>query len=187
VAGEDAGVPGRGWRPGHQPFRSLEGGQRADLVAGDPAVAAQAGQQLSGPTRLGVRVHPAQRVLNQLDRSLGGAAEGNRLGRPGQQIDQGQSRRLAGLRHPLPQLEGSLVVARRLGKGVGMFGGQPGPDSGCQGLRRFAGCVPMGGELGCGHSRRGVGQFGQLGQHPGKGGVEAGPLARQQVGVDDLP
>jgi hypothetical protein len=83
VAGEDAGVLGRGRCPCHQPFRSLEGGQHADLIGGDPAVVAQAGQQLGGPDRVGVCVHPAKRILDQLDRSLGGAAEGNRLGRPG--------------------------------------------------------------------------------------------------------
>ena len=68
-------------------------------------------------------------------------------------------------------------MARRLSKGVGTVGGQSGLDPGCQGLGRFAGCIPVGGEFGRGHSRRGVGQLGQFGERLGEGGVEASPLA----------
>ena len=130
--GEHAGALGRRWRPGQQPLRLLEGGQRAGLVAGDPAVIAQAGQEHGGPDRLVGRVHPAERILNQLDGTLHRAGESGRLGRAVEQVDPVQARRAAGLGHPLPQLQGALVMVAGLGEGVGAFGGQAGLDPGRQ-------------------------------------------------------
>ena len=187
ASAEHAGDLGRGWRPGHQPLGLREGGQRAGFVAGDPAVGPQAGQQDRGPDRLGDRVHLAEGVLEQPDRVPGRAGEGDRLGRPGQQLDPVQSGWPARVGHPLPQLQRALVVPGGLGEGAGALGGQPGLDPGRQRPGGLTGRVPMGGQLGGGHRRCAGGQVRLLGQGVGVAGVQPGPLAGQQVSVHDLP
>jgi hypothetical protein len=77
-------------------------------------------------------------------------------------------------------------MAGRLRESVGALGGPTGLDPGQQGLECLAGRVPVDGQLGGQHRWRGADQLGPLGEGVGVGGVEPGPFAGQQVGIDQL-
>jgi hypothetical protein len=146
-------------------------------------VEGQALGELAGHQRVGGRVDLGQGAPDQSHRPVGGASVGGRLPRPGQQL---------GLVHPdpslgragaLPQLKGPLELALGLGEGVGPLGGQAGLDRRRQGPLQVVGGVPVPGQLG-GQPRVTVPVRGrQGGREPG---VQAGPLPRQQLGVDRL-
>ena len=108
-----------------------------------------------------------------------------RLGRPDQHLDPVDAGHGGGVRHPAPQLQGLGEVAEGLAGGEHGGGVVGRPDQ----RRQPAGQVVAGqavpGQLG----RRGRGVVAEgsaVGQQPRVGGVQAGPLARQQVAVDGL-
>jgi hypothetical protein len=74
-----------------------------------------------------------------------------------------------------------------LGEGVGALGSQPGPDPGRQCPGGLPGRVPVDGQLGGDDRRRTGRELRPFGKGMSVGGVQAGPLTRQQTSVDDLP
>ena len=96
----------------------------------------------------------------------------------------GHARRLLRVGHPFPQGERLVVVAVRLGRGAQPLGILPGPDR--RGER--AGNV-MAGQAVLGQFRGGARHREPLlvGEQRTHGGVQPGPLPRQQVRVDRLP
>jgi hypothetical protein len=86
----------------------------------------------------------------------------------------------------LPQLQRPLEMPLGLGEGVARQGLEAGADGRGQGARLVPGGVPMDGDLRGGGRSRPAGQLGPGLQLPGERGVQAGPLAGQQLGVDRL-
>ena len=142
----------------------------------------QALGELAGQQRVGGRVDLGQGAPDQGDGPVGGAGVGGRLARPGQQLRLVHPGLGGGLAAALPQLEGPLELALGLGEGVGALGGQAGPDRRREGPLQVVGGVPVPGELG-GQPRVVAVPGRQGGREPG---VQAGPLPRQQLGVDRL-
>ena len=185
VPGQDPGPLGRRRLGRDQAHRLLVGGQGA-VVEGQPEAASEPLLQRPGPDRVAGRVHPGQGLPQELDRPRVVVGQMGRGGGPLEQADPVEPGQLGRPRHLRPQLQGALEVPLGLGEGVGALGLGAGLDRGRQGPLGVAGGVPVVGELG-GHG--GVGAAGPPGMgRDGRGhlAVEAGPLARQQVGVGDL-
>jgi hypothetical protein len=107
-----------------------------------------------------------------------------RLGRPDQQLEPVDAGHGGGVGHPGPQLEGLGQVPEGLAGGEhrGRVAGRP--DQRGQPAREVVAGQAVPGQLG----RQGVAVAvgGGLGEQAGVGGVEPGPLAREQVAVDGL-
>ncbi len=88
------------------------------------------------------------------------------------------------LADPLPQRQGGVVVPVRLGRGGQPLGLLPGPDRRGEGSRDVVAGQAVMGQLG-GGPRHG-GEAARVGQQLGEPGVQPGPLAGEQVGVERL-
>lgn len=115
---------------------------------------AQAGQQDGSPDGVVDRVHPTECNLQQPNRRLDGAGEVSRVGCSSEQVNAVKFSRPGGVGHPLPELQGTLIVALGLGEGVGLLGGQPGLGPCRQGAGKLPSRIPMDSQLSGGHGRR---------------------------------
>jgi hypothetical protein len=94
-----------------------------------------------------------------------------------------QAESLFGVGQLIPQLERRLEVTLGVGEPVGRLGLQPRLHRGGQRTGRVVGPDPVVGEPGRHGEPVGLDEVGTLAQHAGEGGVQPGPLARQQLGV----
>ncbi len=91
-----------------------------------------------------------------------------------------------GVLDPLPQVERALVLRGGLGERVHALGRDRRPRAGRERAAVVAGGVPVTGDRGGRRGDRVSAERGPLGQHAGARGVEAAPLAGQQLVVRGL-
>ena len=130
VLGEHRGLLGRRGHGDQQPLGFGIGGQCVGMLQRGMPMVAKAAQQPGGPDRVAGPVQVVERLLEQCDGMVGFAGLGDRLGRPGEQLDPvqpGQPIRVGDL---VPQLQGALIVPVRFGEGASLLGrsacGEPG-------------------------------------------------------------
>jgi len=132
--------------------------------------------QQAGPDRVSGRVHAGQRGSDPLDRSEVRVDQVGRLGGPLQQGRLVDRDELGRSRHPIPQLQGALVVPVGLGQGDTTLCRCTGLDRRRQRPLQIAGRLPVVGELGR-HRGTGATRPAGLGREGvGQRGVQPGPL-----------
>ena len=155
---------------------------RLGAEPGDPRVAAEALVEEARPDRLGVGVDERERRLRVVHRpgrvgeardARGGGVEVHAVA-PGTRL---------GLGDLVPELERALVVRERLREGVPRLGRAGRCEGRVEGARQVVGRVPVPRELG---QARVVAVGPCLLEAAREGGVQARPLAREQVVVDRL-
>ena len=156
------------------------------LAAGSPQVAAEPAVQEPRPYRVLGRVDVEQPGPGQGDGADRVAGQVGRLGGVLQHRDTIEAQSGFGIGDLVPQRERGLEVPLRVGESVGGLGPQARLHRGRQRAGRVVGPAPvvreqrrLGGPVGSGELRA-------LGEHAGEGGVQLGPLARQQLCVQRL-